>query len=119
MNPRPLGYEPRRHRSTQPGPARHRANSSVSRLRWRSALDHVDHPRASRARLAAVCDKYGIAELKVFGSRACGQAAPGGAIDILLLTEMVDAVELAQRLVDDITLFELGQRERVVIRVSR
>jgi len=29
-------------------------------------------------RLAAICEKYGIAELKVFGSRARGQAAPDG-----------------------------------------
>jgi predicted nucleotidyltransferase len=72
-----------------------------------------------KGRLAAVCDKYGIAELIMFGSRACGQAAPDGAIDILLLTEMVDAAEQAQRLVDGITLFELWQRERVVIRVDR
>jgi uncharacterized protein len=35
------------------------------------------------ARLAAICDKYGIAELKVFGSRARGQAAPDSDIDIL------------------------------------
>jgi uncharacterized protein len=35
------------------------------------------------ARLAAICDKYGIAELKVFGSRARGQAVPDSDIDIL------------------------------------
>ena len=34
-------------------------------------------------RLAAICEKYGIAELKVFGSRAHGQAAPDSDIDIL------------------------------------
>jgi predicted nucleotidyltransferase len=38
---------------------------------------------ADEARLAATCEKYGIAELKVFGSRARGQAAPDGDIDIL------------------------------------
>ena len=38
---------------------------------------------ADEARLAAICDKYGIAELKVFGSRARGQAAPDSDIDIL------------------------------------
>ncbi|MGO8959650.1 MAG: nucleotidyltransferase family protein [Streptosporangiaceae bacterium] len=35
------------------------------------------------AALAAVCEKYGIAELKVFGSRAQGTARPGSDIDVL------------------------------------
>jgi uncharacterized protein len=35
------------------------------------------------AALAAVCDKYGIAELKIFGSRARGTARPGSDIDVL------------------------------------
>jgi predicted nucleotidyltransferase len=35
------------------------------------------------AALAAVCDKYGIAELKVFGSRARGTARPDSDIDVL------------------------------------
>lgn len=35
------------------------------------------------AALAAVCDKYGIAELKVFGSRARGMARPDSDIDVL------------------------------------
>jgi len=35
------------------------------------------------AALAAVCDRYGIAELKVFGSRARGTAGPGSDIDVL------------------------------------
>jgi len=35
------------------------------------------------AALAAVCDRYGIAELKVFGSRARGTARPGSDIDVL------------------------------------
>jgi predicted nucleotidyltransferase len=35
------------------------------------------------AALAAVCDKYGIAELKVFGSRARGTAQPGSDVDVL------------------------------------
>ena len=35
------------------------------------------------ATLAAVCGKYGIAELKVFGSRARGTASPGSDIDVL------------------------------------
>jgi len=34
-------------------------------------------------RLAAICDKYGIAELRVFGSRARGEGRPGSDIDIL------------------------------------
>ncbi len=38
---------------------------------------------ADEARLAAVCEKYGIAELQVFGSRARGEAAPDSDIDIL------------------------------------
>lgn len=35
------------------------------------------------AALAAVCDRYGIAELKIFGSRARGTAGPGSDIDVL------------------------------------
>lgn len=35
------------------------------------------------AALAAVCDRYGIAELKVFGSRARGNAGPDSDIDVL------------------------------------
>ncbi len=35
------------------------------------------------ARLAAICDKYGIAELKVFGSRARGLGRPDSDIDVL------------------------------------
>ncbi len=35
------------------------------------------------AALAAVCEKYGIAELKVFGSRAQGTARPDSDIDVL------------------------------------
>ena len=33
--------------------------------------------------LATVCDRYGIAELKVFGSRAHGTARPDSDIDVL------------------------------------
>jgi uncharacterized protein len=33
--------------------------------------------------LAAVCDRYGIAELKVFGSRALGTARPDSDVDVL------------------------------------
>jgi predicted nucleotidyltransferase len=35
------------------------------------------------AGLAAICDRYGIAELKIFGSRARGTAGPGSDIDVL------------------------------------
>lgn len=35
------------------------------------------------AALAAACEKYGIAELKVFGSRARGTARPDSDIDVL------------------------------------
>jgi predicted nucleotidyltransferase len=35
------------------------------------------------ARLAAVCDRYGIAELRLFGSRARGTARPESDIDVL------------------------------------
>ncbi len=35
------------------------------------------------ARLAAVCDRYGIAELKLFGSRARGTARSDSDIDVL------------------------------------
>lgn len=34
-------------------------------------------------RLAEICDRYGIAELEVFGSSARGEAGPGSDIDIL------------------------------------
>ena len=33
--------------------------------------------------LADVCDRYGIAELQIFGSRARGTARPGSDIDVL------------------------------------
>lgn len=35
------------------------------------------------AQLAAICDRYGIAELKIFGSRARGTARPDSDIDVL------------------------------------
>jgi uncharacterized protein len=35
------------------------------------------------SRLAAICDQYGIAELKVFGSRARGTGRPESDIDVL------------------------------------
>ena len=38
---------------------------------------------ADQEALAAVCERYGIAELKVFGSRAHGTARPGSDIDVL------------------------------------
>lgn len=34
-------------------------------------------------RLAAICDRYGISELRIFGSRARGTARPGSDIDVL------------------------------------
>lgn len=34
-------------------------------------------------RLADICDRYGIAELKVFGSQARGSASPDSDIDVL------------------------------------
>jgi predicted nucleotidyltransferase len=37
------------------------------------------------ARLATVCDRYGIAELKLFGSRARGTAQSDSDIDILYI----------------------------------
>lgn len=39
--------------------------------------------KADRQALAAICDRYGIAELKIFGSRAHGTARPDSDIDIL------------------------------------
>jgi predicted nucleotidyltransferase len=38
---------------------------------------------ADEARLAAICNKYGIAELKIFGSRARGEGRPDSDIDVL------------------------------------
>ncbi|MBV9384706.1 MAG: nucleotidyltransferase domain-containing protein [Streptosporangiaceae bacterium] len=34
-------------------------------------------------RVADICDRYGIAELRVFGSQARGTAGPGSDIDVL------------------------------------
>jgi uncharacterized protein len=34
-------------------------------------------------RLAAICDRYGISELRIFGSRARGTAGPDSDIDVL------------------------------------
>ena len=34
-------------------------------------------------RLADICDRYGIAELRIFGSQARGTAGPGSDIDVL------------------------------------
>ena len=39
--------------------------------------------QVDEARLAAICDRYGIAELKIFGSRARGTARPDSDIDVL------------------------------------
>jgi hypothetical protein len=34
-------------------------------------------------RLASICDRYGIAELRIFGSQARGDAGPDSDVDIL------------------------------------
>ena len=39
--------------------------------------------QVDEARLAAICGRYGIAELKIFGSQARGTAEPNSDIDIL------------------------------------
>ncbi|HVB45689.1 MAG TPA: nucleotidyltransferase domain-containing protein [Streptosporangiaceae bacterium] len=39
--------------------------------------------KVDEAALAAACDRYGIAELKVFGSRARGTAGPDSDVDVL------------------------------------
>ena len=36
-----------------------------------------------QGRLADICDRYGIAELRIFGSQARGTAGPGSDIDVL------------------------------------
>ncbi len=38
-------------------------------------------------RLAAIADRYGLAELRIFGSRARGTARPGSDIDILYMLQ--------------------------------
>jgi uncharacterized protein len=43
----------------------------------------LDEIRALSARLADLCRKYGIAELAVFGSVACGSARPDSDVDLL------------------------------------
>jgi uncharacterized protein len=43
----------------------------------------VSGVEVDEAQLAAICDRYGIAELKLFGSRARGTARPDSDIDIL------------------------------------
>jgi uncharacterized protein len=39
--------------------------------------------KVDEARLAGICERYGVAELKVFGSLARGTARPDSDIDIL------------------------------------
>lgn len=43
----------------------------------------VDGVQVDEERLAAIADRYGIAELRIFGSRARGTARPDSDIDIL------------------------------------
>jgi predicted nucleotidyltransferase len=43
----------------------------------------LDEIRALGPRLAQLCEKYGIAELSVFGSVARGEDRPGSDIDLL------------------------------------
>lgn len=37
------------------------------------------------ARLAEICDRYGLAELSIFGSVARGDAEPGSDVDLLFM----------------------------------
>ncbi len=37
------------------------------------------------ARLAEICDRYGVAELSIFGSVARGEAGPGSDVDLLFM----------------------------------
>jgi hypothetical protein len=41
----------------------------------------------NEARLAAICGRYGIAELQLFGSRARGTARPDSDIDVLYVLQ--------------------------------
>lgn len=43
----------------------------------------LDEIRANGLRLAELCQKYGIAELSVFGSVARGEARPNSDVDLL------------------------------------
>jgi uncharacterized protein len=43
----------------------------------------MDEIKALRLRLAELCQKYGIAELSVFGSAARGDARPDSDVDLL------------------------------------
>ena len=49
------------------------------------------------ARLAAICNRYGIAELKIFGSQARGTAQPGSDIDIDILYTLQPGQRLARK----------------------
>jgi predicted nucleotidyltransferase len=46
-------------------------------------MEIIPGVEVDEARLAAICDKYGIAELKIFGSRARGMERPDSDIDVL------------------------------------
>jgi predicted nucleotidyltransferase len=52
-----------------------------------SSQVEVDGRVIDPAQLAAICTRYGIAELAVFGSRARGDAEPGSDVDLLYVLE--------------------------------
>lgn len=45
----------------------------------------IDGQPVDRARLADVCERYGVAELLVFGSTARGDAGPDSDVDLLFV----------------------------------
>ncbi|MCK9932106.1 nucleotidyltransferase domain-containing protein [Frankia sp. Mgl5] len=58
------------------------------------------------ARLAAICDRYGIAELQLFGSQARGTATADSDIDIDILYTLRPGRRLGwdiEQLADDLT----------------
>jgi predicted nucleotidyltransferase len=56
----------------------------------------MDEIKALGLRLAELCQKYGIAELSVFGSVARGDARPDSDVDLLyVLQEMISACPIS------------------------